>query len=117
MPRQHCRHSTAFKRQVVEEYHAGTTLHASSKRPDICRELIRVWIEKHEVCAYDDDAEAVDVIQERDARIAALERPVGRQALEIEFLKGGCAKRSLPRRASGSALTGPKASPSNGGAR
>ena len=89
MPRQHRRHSTAFKRQFVEEYHAGTTLHALSKRHDICRQVIRVWIEKHEAGAHDDDAEAVDLIQERDARIVALERLVDRQALEIEFLKGG----------------------------
>ena len=116
MPRQHRRHSTAFKRQIVEEYHAGTTLHALSKRHDICRQLIRVWIEKHEAGAYDDDAEAVDLIHERDARIAALERLVGRQALEIEFLKGAARNVAAPRNAPGSAITGPKASPSNAGA-
>ncbi|MBL9059931.1 MAG: transposase [Mangrovicoccus sp.] len=51
MPTRHRRHSTVFKRQMVEEYHAGTTLHALSKRHDICRQLIRVWIEKHEAGA------------------------------------------------------------------
>ena len=116
MPRQHRRHSTAFKRQVVEEYHAGETLYALSKRHDICRQLIRIWIEKHEAGAYDDDAETVDLIQERDARIAALERLVGRQALEIEFLKGAVKNGPSTRNAPGSAITGPKASPSNGGA-
>ena len=116
MPRQHRRHSTPFKRQIVEEYHAGATLHALSKRHDICRQLIRVWIEKHEAGAYDDDAEAVDLIHERDARIAALERLVGRQALEIEFLKGAARNAASPRSAPGSAIIGPKASPSNGGA-
>lgn len=116
MPRQHRRHSTAFKRQVVEEYHSGETLHALSKRHDICRQLIRVWIEKHEAGAYDDDAEAVDLIQDRDARIAALERLVGRQALEIEFLKGAARNAASPKSGPGSAITGPKASPSNGGA-
>ncbi len=87
-----------------------------SKRHDICRQLIRVWIEKHEAGAYDDDAETVDLIQERDARIAALERLVGRQALEIEFLKGAAKNGTSPRNAPGSAITGPKASPSNRGA-
>ncbi len=70
MPRPHRRHSTAFKRQAVEEYHAGSTLRALRKRHDIRRQLIRVWIEKHEAAAYDEDAETVDLIQERDARIA-----------------------------------------------
>jgi transposase len=40
MPRRHRRHSTAFKRQVVEEHHSGTTLHALGKKHDICRQLI-----------------------------------------------------------------------------
>ena len=87
--------------------------HRGNNRPVT---LIRVWIEKHEAGAYDDDAEAVDLIHERDARIAALERLVGRQALEIEFLKGAARNSAAPRSAPGSAIIGPKASPSNGGA-
>jgi hypothetical protein len=38
--------------------------------------------------ALDEDAQAADLLQEYEAKIAALERMVGRQALEIEFLKG-----------------------------
>ncbi|MGH7122575.1 MAG: hypothetical protein ACREFP_26890 [Acetobacteraceae bacterium] len=34
-------HSVAFKRQVAEEFIAGETLHALSKRHDISRQLIR----------------------------------------------------------------------------
>lgn len=116
MPRQHRRHSTAFKRQIVEEYHAGGTLHGLSKQYDVCRNLIRVWIEKYDAGAFDDEAEAADMLQEYEARIAALERLVGRQALELEFLKGaarnGRSKKSGPT----SAIVGPKASPSNGAA-
>ena len=43
---------------------------------------------KLEAGTYDEDAEAADLLQEYEAKIAALERLVGRQALEIEFLKG-----------------------------
>jgi transposase len=39
-------HRGAFKRQVAEEFIAGETLHALSKRHDISRQLIRVWIGK-----------------------------------------------------------------------
>ncbi len=35
-----------------------------------------------------DDVQAADLMQEYEATIAALERLVGRQALEIELLKG-----------------------------
>ena len=87
-------HSIEFKRQVVQEYLAGETLHGLAKRHDISRNLIRVWVAKYEAGAFDDDATAADVIQAYEARIAALERLVGRQALELEFLKGGLEKRT-----------------------
>ena len=49
MARPHRRHSVAFKRQVVQEYLSGEeSLHGLAKRHDVCRNLIRVWIEKHE---------------------------------------------------------------------
>ena len=84
----HRSHSAAFKRQVAQEFVAGETLHGLSKRHDISRQLIRIWVGKFEAGALDDDVQAADLLQEYEAKIAALERMVGRQALEIEFLKG-----------------------------
>src|SRR5947207_5884263 len=95
MPR-HRSHSIEFKRQVAQEFVAGETLHGLAKRHDISRNLVRLWVARFEAGAYDDDARAADLIQEYEARIAALERMVGRQALEIEFLKG--ALKNAPRR-------------------
>ena len=60
----------------------------------VSRNLIRVWVAKLEAGTYDEDAEAADLLQEYEAKIAALERLVGRQALEIEFLKGRSEKRT-----------------------
>jgi hypothetical protein len=37
---------------------------------------------------FDEDAIAADLVEAYEARIAALERLVGKQALELEFLKG-----------------------------
>ena len=87
-------HSIEFKRQVAQEFIAGESLYALSKRHDISRQLIRVWVQKYEAGALDEDAQAADLLQEYEAKIAALERMVGRQALEIEFLKGGSEKRT-----------------------
>ena len=81
-------HSIEFKLQVAKEFIAGETLYGLSKRYDISRQLIRVWVQKYEAGALDEDAQAADFLQEYEAKIAALERMVGRQALEIEFLKG-----------------------------
>ncbi len=65
---------------------------------------------KYEAGAFDEDAYAADLVQEYEARIAALERLVGRQALEIEFLKGVLRNAPRPRSATTSVTTGPEAS-------
>src|SRR5918994_4470529 len=110
MPR-HRSHSVAFKRQVAEEYLAGETLHGLAKRHDISRNLIRVWLAKHEAGAFDDDAQAADLLQAYEARIAALERLVGKQALELKFLKGARRSALPPRSGPTSVIIGPAASP------
>lgn len=108
----HRTHSADFKRQVAQEFLAGETLHGLAKRHDVSRNLIRVWVAKYEAGAFDDDARAADLLQEYEAKIAALERMVGRQALELEFLKGALRSAPRPRSASTSVITGPVASPS-----
>ena len=95
----HRTHSIEFKRQIAQDFIAGETLHALASRHDISRNLIRIWVRKFEAGAFDDDAQAADLLQDYEAKIAALERMVGRQALEIEFLKG--ALKSAPRPRSG----------------
>ena len=108
----HRTHSVEFKRQIAQEYIAGETLHALAKRHDLSRNLIRVWVAKYATGAFDDDARAANLLQEYEAKIAALERMVGRQALEIEFLKGALRSTPRPRSAITSAITGPVACPS-----
>src|SRR5215471_19748755 len=77
-------HSIEFKRQVAQKFVAGETLYALAKRYDVSRNLIRVWVKKLETGVFDDDANAADLLVEYEAKIAALERMVGRQALEID---------------------------------
>lgn len=110
------RHRTftiTFKRQVVQEFIAGETLHSLARRHDLSRYLIRIWVRKYEEGALEEDAGAADLLREYEARIAALERLVGKQALELEFLKG--AARKMPQPASGttSVIVGPLACPSH----
>ena len=108
----HRTHSIEFKRQVALEFLAGESLHGLAKRHDISRNLIRVWIARYEAGAFDEDAQAADLLQEYEAKIAALERLVGRQALEIEFLKGALKSAPGPRSATTSVIAGPVVSPS-----
>jgi transposase len=116
MPR-HRSHSTDFKRQVVAEYHAGETLHALGRRHDLSRNLIRIWVEKAEAGSLDQDMASAELLGEYETRIAALERLVGRQALELEFLRGAQKSAPSPRSVPTSGTSGPAGSPSNGGAR
>ena len=109
MPR-HRTHSIEFKRQVAQDYLAGETLHSLARRHDLSRNLIRIWIQKFEDGAFNDEAAAADTIEAYEARIAALERLVGRQALEIEFLTGALKHGPRPRSATTSVVTGPAAS-------
>ena len=90
----HRSHSIEFKRQVAQEFLGGETLHGLANRHNLSRNLIRIWVERYEAGAFDEDAAAADLVQAYEARIAALERLVGKQALELEFLKGGATLRT-----------------------
>jgi transposase len=59
---------------------------------------------------------AADLVHEYEIRIAALERLVGKQALELEFLKGALKNAPRPRNGITSAITSPAASVSLKGA-
>jgi transposase len=107
----HRAHSIEFKRQVAQEFVAGETLHGFAKRHDVCRNLIQIWVQKYEAGAFDEDAAAADLLQ-HEARIAALERLVGKQALELEFLKGAVRSAPWPKGATTSVVVGPRASAS-----
>ena len=106
----HRTYSIEFKRRVAQEYLGGETLHGLARRHDVSRNLIRIWVSKLEAGAFDEDVEAAGLLQEFEAKISALERLVGRQALEIEFLKGAL-KFTARCRASGPPSTPPAASP------
>lgn len=113
MARAYRRHSVEFKRRLVQEYLSGEeSLHGLAKRHDVCRNLIRVWIEKYEAGAYDEDEEAASVLHDYQAKIAALERKVGQLTMELDLLKKGqrCARR--PRSGNSSIVSGPKAAAS-----
>jgi transposase-like protein len=108
----HRSHSIEFKRQVAQEFVAGETLYGLAKRHDLSRQLIRVWVQRYEAGTLDEDAQAADLLQEYETKIVALERMVGRQALEIEFLKGALKNAPRPRSATTSVIAGPPVSPS-----
>jgi transposase len=74
----HRTHSVEFKRQVSQEYLGGETLHGLSKRHDVARNLIRIWVDKFQAGALDEEIAAADLLGTYEARIAALERLVNK---------------------------------------
>jgi len=108
----HRSHSIEFKRQIAQEFISGEPLHGLAKQHDLSRNLIRIWVRKYEAGGFDDEAQAADLIQEYEARIAVLERLVGKQALELEFLKGALRNGPRPRSGRISVITGPQGCPS-----
>lgn len=107
----HRTYSIEFKRQVAQEFLGGESLNGLARRHDISRNLIRIWVAKYEAGAFNDEFQAADLLQQYEAKIAALERLVGRQALEIEFLKGAQKNVAPPRSAPTSVVAGPLACP------
>jgi len=101
----HRSHSVEFKRQVAQEFIAGETLHGLAKRRDVSRNLIRFG--RRSLRLGRSMRMPADLLQEYEAKIAALERMVGRQALEIEFLKGAVRNALRPRSVTTSVITGP----------
>jgi transposase len=91
----------------VQEYQAGETLHGLAKRHGISRNLVRIWVAKAEAGEFDDDLAAASILQECKARIGALERRVGKLALENEFLKGASRHVRQPTSATTSVVSGP----------
>ena len=68
----HRTHSVEFKSQVLQEYLAGETPHGLSNRHEISRQLIRVWVEKFQAGALDEDAVAADLLQTYKARLSVV---------------------------------------------
>ena len=74
-----------LRRGVNRKLITGAALHRLSKRHDSSRNVIRTWVPNYGVGDFDEDAAASKALQQYEARIAALERLVGKQALESEF--------------------------------
>lgn len=95
----HRSHSVEFRRQVAQEFLAGEALHGLAQRHDVSRILIRIWVEKYEAGAFDEDARAADLSQAYEARIAIRapprERPKPNGWVRIQSATGSVSHRWL----------------------
>ena len=102
-----------FKRQVAQEFLTGESLNSLSRKYDVARNLIRIWVLKHEGGEFEPEFEHDNRLKAHEVKIAGLERMVGRLTMELEFLKGALHARPRQKNGPTSAITGPVASPSD----
>ena len=57
----HRTYSIEFKRRVAQEFLGGETLYGLTKRHDVCRKLIQIWVAEYEAGAID-EAQAADLL-------------------------------------------------------
>ncbi len=54
----------------MQDYLGGETLHGLSNRYDLSRNLIRIWVDKYQAGALDEEVVAADLLETYEARIA-----------------------------------------------
>src|SRR3712207_7989463 len=85
-----------FKRQVAEEHLSqGTSLNQLARRHDVSRELLRIWVRKHEAGELASNGPGKADRRGYEAKIAGLERKGGqldrkRTRLNSSHAKIGC---------------------------
>ena len=112
--RERRRFSPAFKRQVIGELlSGGCSLAQLSRRHDVSSGLIQYWKKRYEQA---DLAEGPSQSEKRSlARIAELERMVGRLTMENELLKKAVEYTAQRRKERSSPITAKTLAASRGG--
>ena len=81
-------YSLEFKRLVAQQYLSGEFTAATlARHHDMCRSLIRIWVDKYEAGEFDDESAHGGLLARYEARIPELERKVGQLLMENESLK------------------------------
>ena len=102
-------HTVEFMQRLVEEHFgSGAGLSELARRHDISRELLRLWVKKHEAGEFASDGPTGSGRRAYEAKIAGLERKVGQLTMELDLLKKGLTSARRARGASSSVVSGPK---------
>jgi transposase-like protein len=105
--------SSEFKRRIAQEFLEGQAgMHELARRHNLSRNLIRLWIRKHEAGEFSDEVAEAAQAAEYERKIAELERKVGQLTMEVDLLKKGAQLARRTNDGSYSIVSGPKVSPS-----
>ncbi|MDH3379961.1 MAG: transposase [Gammaproteobacteria bacterium] len=112
------RHSLKFKLQLCADIRSGAIGRREAQRQyNLSAQLIQLWLtqfDEGQLCVEEMEASMID---EYEAKIAALECKVGQLTMEIDLLKKTPRRQPEPTSEASSVVSGPMAVPSAGGAK
>jgi len=112
------RHALQFKLQVCQQIRSGQISRREAQRKYVLSaNLIQFWLWQYDRGELDGDEAEASVVAEYEAKIAALERKVGQLTMELDLLKKTPRLRLVTNNENSSIVSGPKAVPSDGGAK
>jgi transposase-like protein len=104
--------------QVCQDIRAGLCGRSEAgKKYGLAYSLIEHWLRQYDRGELTGNAAEATVVNEYEAKIAALERKVGQLTMELELLKKTPRLRVVSDSASSSIVSGPAAAPSGTGAK
>lgn len=114
----HRHHSRELRLQVCSDISTGVMSWRQTQRLyGLSPTTIRRWLARYHGKEIEMQKIEPSVLAEYEAKVAALERKVGQLTMEIELLKKTRRQRLASVSATPSIVSGPKAAPSDGGAK
>jgi transposase len=111
-------HSPHFKLQLCHDIRAGTVGRKEAQRKySFSANLVHLWLTQYDRGELDAEEVEATLVTEYEGKIAALERKVGQLTMELDLLKKAPRLRLVSDRETSLIITGPKAAPSDGGAK
>ncbi len=112
------RHTAQFKLQLCTDIRSGAIgRKESQRRYSLSANLIQLWLTQFDRGELNVEEVEAEQINEYEAKIAALERKVGQLTMELDLLKKTRHLQLVSNNENSSIISGPKAVPSDGGAK
>lgn len=112
------RHSAQFKLQLCQDIRSGELgRRDAQKKYSLSANLIQLWLTQFDNGELTGEEVEASMVIGYEAKIAALERKVGQLTMELDLVKKTPRLRLVSDNESSSIVSGPKAAPSDGGAK
>jgi transposase len=112
------RHAPQFKLQLCQEIRSGGIgRRDAQKKYSLSANLIQLWLTQFDRGELVGEEVEATMLAEYEATIAALERKVGQLTMELDLVKKTPRLRLVASSENSSIISGPKAAPSDGGAK